>query len=367
MFMEVFRSAQARRNHATQPLVRLLLIGLLVGVKALHAQTPTAELRVRVESITGDPLSGALVALLDAADNVAAEGITRVDGRRTLVAPPGKYHLRVRRIGYRPFVSDNVTLAQTNADELVLRVETQRVVLTTMVVSAKFECGVIDQNALALSAVWDEIAKALTASRLTIVDLAGIGLARKFRRQIDKQGNVTANDTSLLRIVDRRPFGGLDAETLTKSGYVVGNETDGWHFYGPDESVFLSDQFAATHCFRIVRDKSHGGQVGVAFAPVPRRKISDIQGTLWVDETTSELRQIDFRYVNAGVIDRFDADGFTHFRRMPSGAWIVDEWKIRMPQLQQLPTAGSSLAATAGRIVLSGYIEEGGGIIPPPA
>jgi hypothetical protein len=344
---------------------RRFLIGLLVCVQALHAQTPAAELRVRIESNTGVALSGALAALVDSADKVVAEGVTRVDGRRTLMAPPGTYRVRVRRIGYRPFVSDKVTLGQPNADELVLRVETERVVLMTMVVSAKFECGAIDQNAPALSAVWDEIAKALTASRLTIVDLAGIGLARKYRRQIDKVGNVTANDTSLLRIVDRRPFGGLDAETLAKNGYVVGNEKDGWNAYGPDENVLLSDVFAATHCFRIVRDKQHSRQVGVAFAPAPRRKISDIQGTLWVDETTSELRQIDFRYVNAGVLDRFDTGGFTHFRRMPSGAWIVDEWQIRIPQLQRATTAASSLAATVGRVELNGYIEEGGGIITP--
>jgi hypothetical protein len=63
--------------------VRVFLIGLLVCVQAVHAQPLTAELRVRIESNTGLPLSGALVALVDASDKVAAEGVTRVDGRRT--------------------------------------------------------------------------------------------------------------------------------------------------------------------------------------------------------------------------------------------------------------------------------------------
>jgi hypothetical protein len=344
---------------------RRFLIGLLVCVPALHAQTPGGELRVRIESNTGIALSGALVALIDAADNVADEGVTRVDGRRTLIASPGSYRVRIRRIGYRPFVSENLTLPRAGNDELVLRVETQRVVLNTMVVSATYQCGAIDPNAPSLSAVWDEIAKALNGSRLTISDLAGVAFMRTFRRQIDRQGSVIANDTSLRRVVDKRPFGGLDAVTLARDGYVVGDESSGWHFYGPDETVLLSDQFAATHCFRIVRDKKHAGQVGVAFAPAPHRKTADIQGTLWVDEATSELRRMDFRYVNAGVIDRFDASGFTHFRRMPSGAWIVDEWKIRMPQLQQTPLAATSLAETNRRMVVSGYIEEGGGIIEP--
>jgi len=344
---------------------RNFLSALLVCAPALRAQTPTAELKVRIESITGIALSGALVALVDAADNVVAEGLSRVDGRRTLIGPPGTYRIRVRRIGYRPFVSADVKLPQPNADELLLRVETDRVVLGTMVVTATYQCGAIDQNTQALSSIWDEIAKALNASRLTLSDLAGVGFARKFRRQTDTRGRVLVNDSSLYPIVNQKPFGGMDAAWLASQGYVVGNEEEGWHFYGPDESVLLSDQFAATHCFRIVRDKQHEGQVGVAFAPAPRRKIADIEGTLWVDETTSELRQIDFRYVNAGVIDRYDAGGFTHFRRMPSGAWIVDDWKIRMPQLEHVPGAASSIDPKAGRMALNGYIEEGGGIITP--
>ncbi|HEY8164247.1 MAG TPA: carboxypeptidase-like regulatory domain-containing protein, partial [Gemmatimonadaceae bacterium] len=164
------------------------LIGLVVCAQAVNAQTPGTELKVRIESNAGVAISGALVALVDAAGNAATEVVTRADGRRTLTAPPGTYHVRVRRIGYRPFVSGDVTLPQKNADELVLRAETDRIMLATIVVSAKSDCGVINSDAPALSAVWEEIAKALTASQLTIRDLQGIGFARKFRRQTDTHG-----------------------------------------------------------------------------------------------------------------------------------------------------------------------------------
>ncbi|HEY8164259.1 MAG TPA: carboxypeptidase-like regulatory domain-containing protein, partial [Gemmatimonadaceae bacterium] len=140
--------------------VRVFLIGLLVCAQTVHAQPLAAELRVRIESNTGLPLSGSLVALVNAADSVAAEGVTRVDGRRMLMAPPGNYRVRVRRIGYRPFVSGDVALPPANADELILRVETERVVLNTMVVTATYQCGAISPDAAALSDVWDEIAKA---------------------------------------------------------------------------------------------------------------------------------------------------------------------------------------------------------------
>ncbi len=344
-------------------LIRTVFLAIFVTTSALEAQAPTAGLRVRVEGSPGVALPGALVALLGASDNVVAEGVAGLDGRRTLAAPGGSYRVRVRRIGYRPFISGGVTLP--HPDELVLQVETQRVVLSTMVVSASFRCGAIDPNAQTLSAVWDEIAKALSASRLTTTDLAGIAFSRIYRMETDRFGKVTATDSSLQRVGANPPFGAVDAVVLAEKGYVIGDEASGWDHFGPDEVVLLSDQFAATHCFRLVRDAAHAGQIGVAFEPVPRRTVSDIKGVLWVDEGSSELRQIDFHYVNAGIFDRFNGGGFTHFRRMPSGAWIVDEWKLRMPRLQRFLGTGS-LADTGPRIVVIGYIETGGGIIAPP-
>ena len=42
---------------------------------------------------------------------------------------------------------------------------------------------------------------------------------------------------------------------LATNGYVLGDEIQGWHYFAPDEVVLRSEQFAATHCFRLVRDK----------------------------------------------------------------------------------------------------------------
>jgi hypothetical protein len=107
-----------------------------------------------------------------------------------------------------------------------------------------------------------------------------------------------------------------------------------------------------------VREPARSGSIGVAFEPVPQRKLADIVGVLWVDERTAELREVVFHFVNAGVLSRFEAGGFTRFLRVPSGAWIVDEWLLKLPRLalKHSPFIGE-------QYTLAGYYEHGGGIL----
>ena len=70
---------------------------------------------------------------------------------------------------------------------------------------------------------------------------------------------------------------------------------------------------------------------------------------------------MNFRFVNAGALSRFDAGGFTRFRRMPSGAWIVDEWQLTAPAL-----AVKAGAYETSQIVVVGRRDTGGGVLRPP-
>lgn len=331
-----------------------VLLALLLKVPCLGAQPQTVELRVRLEAAPGIPVGGALVALLDPSGRVITEGLSSEDGRRLLRATAGSYRVRVRRIGFQPFLSEPVSIPRTG--ELNLLVETQRVVLDAIVVRARSECRRIDRDAEALVTVWEEIAKALRASELTLGDLSGIARARVYRREVELGGAVTASDTTIIAVTDRRPFGAADPAFLARDGYVRGNEYRGWRYFGPDEMVLLSEEFAATHCFSLMRDPARRGQIGLVFDPVPRRRVPDIAGVLWLDESSAELREMIFRYVNAGLASQYESGGFTRFRRMPSGAWIVDEWRLRMPRLRVRPGAFSTVS-------LLGFMETGGGII----
>jgi hypothetical protein len=329
-----------------------------VWTSIAQSQGNLSELKVKLNAVDGAPVSGALIALLDSRDNVVAEGVGTEDGTRTLRAAPGTYRVRVRRIGYLPFVSKTVTVP--GANDLVLDVESPRVVLQSIVVNSRSQCRRNDPNASALATVWDEIDKALRSSQLTVQDLAGIGQGRTYRREIRNDGTIISADTTIFSITAKRPFGAIDADTLALKGYVIGDEINGWRFFAPDETVLLSEQFAATHCFRLVRQSDRAGQIGVALEPAPQRKLADISGILWVDQQTSELRELVFRFVNAGLVSQFDAGGYTRFRRLASGAFIVDEWRLNSPRIEGRQSFGYRTT-----FVAIGHQEDGGGILGP--
>jgi hypothetical protein len=334
------------------------LLGVCLMTSSARAQDTTNALRIKLNGIDGAPVKGALVALLDPRDSVVAEGLSTESGARVLSAPSGVYRVRVRRIGYLPFLSDAVPLYRES--ELALRVESPRVILEQIVVNSKSQCERNEPGSLALSTVWDEIDKALRLSQLTAEDLSGIGRALVYQQDLGANRIVIRADTSIYSMISARPFSAIDPARLASEGYVLGDERKGWRYFAPDELVLRSDQFAATHCFRLLRQHDRPREIGVSFEPVPRRNVPDIAGVLWVDQASSQLREVVFHFVNAGLLTEFEAGGFTRFRRLPSGTWIVDEWKLSAPRLEvrlapRLPPKYSVI----------GYHDEGGGILTP--
>jgi hypothetical protein len=279
-----------------------------------------------------------------------------------LEAPFGSYRLRVLRIGFRPFVSQPVSIP--NDTEVKLRLDAPRIVLAGMLVRAATPCSRIEQDPETTGLVWAEVSKALKASQLTAADVSILSVARLYRRELDGNGTLISADTTTVPVGTLRPFTARDPALLAQNGYVRGDEMSGWEFFGPDETILLSSEFASTHCFRLVRIRARPSHIGIAFEPAPGRKIADISGTAWVNQSTSELDEIVFRYVNAGLPSQFKASGYTHFRRMPSGSWIVDDWQLRMPQIGIRITTGSSLQVHEIReYYLHGFVEAGGGVV----
>ena len=305
------------------------------------------------------------MALITPNNQVIDEKLSNSAGSVTFNAPPGDYLVRVRRIGFTPFYSKPVALPRS--EPLLLQVESPRVVLQQMVVSASAQCGRINPDAATLAALWEEISKGLRASQLTEKDLSDIVRRVKYERRVRSDGTLISADSSVAVAYSATPFVVLEPASLVTSGYVRGDEYKGWTYFLPDEQVLLSDGFASTHCFRATRDRKRPGQIGVAFQPIPKRKLSDIRGVAWLDQQTSELRDVDFEYVNAGVLDEFRPGGYTRFRRMPSGATIVTDWQVRMPVLTRDPTPASNYKSSetvqhGGRVYTRDEINESGGV-----
>jgi hypothetical protein len=129
--------------------------------------------------------------------------------------------------------------------------------------------------------------------------------------------------------------------------------------------VLLSDDFLDTHCFRMVRsEKDMPNAVGLGFEPVKGRRVPEIKGTLWVDRGSSELRVLDYEYVNVPISVRAPGlGGRSEFARLLTGDWIIKDWYIRLPDRvdrQRRPSA--RLEARADTVV--GFIDDGGSARP---
>jgi hypothetical protein len=341
-----------------------LALALLLApflARPLAAQSLAVQAR---EEGTGAPLAGAIVDVLDATDRVVVRGILSADGRRTLpVGAAGAYRVRLRRIGFEPHVSPPVSVAGTATASVVLDVPARRIVLGTVTVTGERRCRDDARRAGALATLWEEARKALTAAELARGDAALVVEARPFERTRDADGRVTAEHVRLPRTSDGRPFVARPAAELSAEGYVR-LDADGFSFYGPDETVLLSEEFERDHCFEVVRGRDEtAGLLGVRFTPAPDRRRADVAGTVWLDSATVELRHVDFRFVDdrlpRAALEGGHAGGQVVLDRLENGLWVVSAWRIAMPRF-----ASSRLTQ---RSRPTGFVEVGGVMTPSAA
>jgi hypothetical protein len=341
----------------------------LLAAAAALALTPVTvaaqALRLHaVEEGSERPLAGAIADVLDTRDSVITRTVLAADGRRFLPLPsPGTYRVRLRRIGYEPYVAGPVTVAGTGTVDVELRAPARRVVLSTVTVTAARRCSSDAFSDPAMAAFWEEIRKALTPTVLSR-DAGTLALeTRPFRRVLDDDRMIRAEFVGLPRTTEaERPYVALAAADLQAGGYVR-QEGEGTVFQAPDERVLLSDEFLVAHCFEAVRGEGPAdGLLGLRFTPAARRDVNDIAGTLWVDSATAELRYLDFWYAHSSmprpVLGEGRSGGQVIFERLPTGAWIVGAWRLRMPRF--------SGGRVVGRNSRPDSYEELGGVVTPP-
>jgi len=88
-----------------------------------------------VDSVSGDPVNGARIEALRGGA-VAAVTVTGREGRFALRVNPGRYALRIARLGYRPEEFDAGTLAAGGTVDLTIRMVQQAFVINPVVASA---------------------------------------------------------------------------------------------------------------------------------------------------------------------------------------------------------------------------------------
>ena len=317
-----------------------------------------------VDAASAAPVGEGFVVLLDEQGREIARTLTGGDARFLLRAPgPGRYQLRSERIGYVALVGPAFTLEQDQTLTHQLPVTALALQLAAVEITGRTTCRLNPDRALATAAVWEEVRKALAAAVWTARQPAYRYRAVEYRRDWEFARGARTETSDTLVGHWRALWVSRPAAELAERGYIR-TEGDSTVYDGPDAGVIQDSTFLGSHCFTLAsRSASGAAQVGLAFEPEPRRRLPDVRGILWIDQRTGELRVLDYHYTR--VPEGLDDDrigGKIEFLRLPSGAWIVQRWQIRMPrvglEMFRLPSGYEER-----RLRVLGFRERGGEVL----
>ena len=333
-------------------------LGLLTGAQPVVAQT----VRGRVEQADGVPITGAFIMLEDSTGVVSSRVLSTESGSFRITAPAaGSYRLRADRIGYTAAVSPWLQLAAGEDLSYRFVVEPDPVRLREIRVEERARCSILPDEGIELQRVWDEALKAITATAWTGQQAYFRFDAVMHEQLLDRQGRpVSEAVLEEVRFYGRHPFRAIPTRDLVLGGFV--QEPEGQvAYYAPDADVLLSDAFVRRHCFRLVRGQGESaGLLGLSFEALPQSRLPDIEGVMWLDPADAELRWLDYTYVNlASSIDQEGLGGMVEFASLPSGAWIIRSWWIRVPVVEWIPAQRQR----PGRYRLTGINEGGGQVV----
>jgi hypothetical protein len=354
--------------------VRLPRASTLGALLLIAAPLSAQIVRGRVVDLaTGGALPGAHVVLVDTSGHDGASALTSDDGRFAIRAPDGgRYALRVQRIGYSSTRSDPFELGALETIEQQIAAPSVSVRLETIAVNERSRCVSGNGGGSDVAMVWEEVRKALSATTLTRNEQLVQYTLRHFERDLNATGREVKSERSWENnSFGKGAFASIKPEFLAEHGYAkqVDNDT---YYFAPDADVLLLPSFLEHHCMKLRMAKSDSGDfIGLGFVPT-RNDVTEVEGALWVDRQTSELRRLEFRYTGLPVRSRGGAEfgGRIDYMRLPTGAWIVRDWVLRMPIVAigppQAPSQGYGLSTPNDdrrRTTLVAVHEEGGSVL----
>lgn len=346
---------------------KLFLAAVLGGIYA--AAIPLSAQVVRgtvVESGSSRGLAGALMVLTGESGEQRVRALSDAAGSFRISAPgAGRYKLRVERVGFQSVTTPVFELREGETVERTISAAPRALALEGITVQARSRCTVRPQDGQIVASLWEEAHKALKVTAFAEDERLFRFQVLRYVRTLDPRSMRVLHDSTLSRLAygQGSPFTSLPAKQLLARGFVERTDS-GVDYRAPDAHVLLSDEFLDAYCFRLA-EPQRGAEdlVGLSFEPAVRNGPSAVRGTLWLDRKSLELRFMEFGYTRVtlptGPVERLG--GRVEFEALPSGAWIVRRWWIRMP-LIQVRYAPWRPPSQRMEEVIGGIREEGGEI-----
>lgn len=311
--------------------LKLLPACLSILPALLSAQT----VRGVVVDQLGRPLSGVVMQLSDSSARVVMRALTNERGEFRLTGPEdGRYRIRSTRIGFQPVSTELLSLTRATETTQRIVITSRPVVLEAIRSVVRTSCRPLGLDSTAMTfAAWEQVRAALTAADVTAGTQGLSTTTLSYDRTKTLEGATVHQSGRVSTEKGAQAWHSLSADSLRKVGYVVMDvDGKGRVFHGPDLRVLGSEVFAEDHCFHVTASPD-STRFGIAFEPTPQRKsMPEIVGTVWIDRASSELREMQWQYINvARNIDETATGGSMHFARLRNGQWLISRWNIHMP------------------------------------
>lgn len=297
-------------------------------------------------------------AVMESDPSVRVRALSNPDGDFTLpLGRAGAWRVAAMRIGYTPTTLGRFVLDAGEhrrlATPTVLSGVAVRFTLARLEIHEADICGrSTDEAGLLVATLLAQARAALASTVLT----QAAGGARAEWQTFAIFTDRTGTPISPLRLTPHaaateRPFGAAPIEALMSRGYYWDSQQQ-VQFHAPDAHVLLSEPFVGSHCYRVSAPHAERPEwIGVAFAPAEQRLgIVEVHGTLWLDRESAELRRLDFGYVDLpDDIEAAKPRGQVDFLRLPTDAWVVSRWELRLPRTDAVLSGTGNVRAAPAR------------------
>jgi hypothetical protein len=308
-------------------------LALLLIPRDVQAQNILVQV---TEMESGQPIPGAFLTLLRADGTLVRHALSNAEGRFLFGAgDTGPFTVKAEMIGRETRQLSDFTLDPGESRTVSLGLPVRAIALSGIEVQAEERCRLRPEEATTTAQVWEEARKALVVQRWAESErVLEFGLL-SFSRDLDPQRlQVLSEQRRGTRAVSRNPIQSLSPEVLARDGFVQSVEGGQYDYFGPDARVLLSDTFLDTHCMNVTRSRELPGSIGLAFEPVDRGGVPDIEGTLWLSAEDWRLQFLEYAYTWSPYDETGGrATGRVEFEALPNGAWIIRRWWIRMPMV----------------------------------